>query len=123
MEMNKEQPTQEIVQAKLEKRLGLEKLDREKSKSNEAERVTDFTTFMEDFISIKRSNGMFLQKLEQAQKAVLVAFNLISKKNLKQYNSLSIKEKSRTILKADRKLPFEQVNLKFIQDFRMTSSH
>jgi hypothetical protein len=119
MEAAKERPMQEIVQAKLDQRLKADKLEKTETITEEGKiQVTDFTSFMEHFIELKRSDGKFLQKLEQAHKSVLAAFNLVTPKKLKEYDALSIKAKSNTLLKADYKYPFKDVNLKFLQDFK-----
>ncbi|MGQ0827607.1 MAG: phage integrase SAM-like domain-containing protein [Bacteroidota bacterium] len=80
--------------------------------------VNDFISFMEAYNERKKDKKRNLQKLNQAKKFVIVGFNLVTKKHLSEWEALSIKEKSRTNLKADHKLKFEDINLKFIEKFR-----
>jgi len=80
--------------------------------------VNDFTSFMDFYLEKKKDKKRNLQRLNQAKKLVLIGFDLISKKHLAEWEKLSIKEKSRTNLKADHKLRFEDINLKFIEKFR-----
>jgi len=80
--------------------------------------VNDFTSFMDFYLEKKMDKKRNLQRLNQAKKLVLIGFDLISKKHLAEWEKLSIKEKSRTNLKADHKLRFEDINLKFIEKFR-----
>src|SRR5690606_14394839 len=49
---------------------------------------------------------------------VILAFNLISKKHLAEWNALGNKAKSQQDLKADYKLRFEDINLSFLEKFR-----
>lgn len=119
MEAARERPTQELVLAILNKRLKPDKLEKTEPVAEDGQvAVNDFTSFMEHFIELKRSDGKFLQKLEQAQKSVLIAFSLIAPKKLREYDNLSIKAKSQTLLKADFKFPFKDVNLKFLQSYK-----
>lgn len=80
--------------------------------------INDFTSFMDFYLEKKKDKKRNLQRLNQVKKLVLVGFGLISKKRLAEWNKLCSKEKSRINLKADHKLRFEDVNLKFIEKFR-----
>ncbi len=116
-ELNKERINEEIVREKL--KLAFRKdIETEVQKSKEEIKVNDFTSFMDDFLLAKKNDGKFLQKLEQAKKSVLIAFNLLNAKTLQVFEKLSIKQKSQVDLKADYKLPFEEINLKFLQKFK-----
>ena len=80
--------------------------------------VNDFVSFMTWYIANKKDTVRNTQKLNQTKKLVIVGFNLISKKHLAEYEALSIRQKSLTNLNADIKLPFDQINLEFIEKFR-----
>jgi site-specific recombinase XerD len=80
--------------------------------------INDFTSFMDFYLDKKKDKKRNLQRLNQVKKLVLVAFNLVSKKHLAEWQKLSSSQKSRTNLKADKKLCFEEINLKFIESFR-----
>lgn len=117
METNKERITEETVREKLKQIYKRELPSVQRNDGKEIE-ITDFTSFMDYFLQRKRNDGKFLQKLEQAKKAVLIAFNLISKKTQKEYSRLSKKSKSQHFLQAEYKLPFEEINLNFLQRFK-----
>lgn len=117
-EANKKGLIKEEIQAKLDNVFN-PTIQSVNEDNNSSDNVTnDFTSFMEEFIELKRSDGKFLQKLEQAQKSFLIAFKLISAKDLKAYNALSNKQKSKVLLKAEYKMPFKEVNLKMIQRYK-----
>jgi hypothetical protein len=80
--------------------------------------VSDFITFIDGYILPRKNRKREVQKLEQTKKLLLIGFDLISKKRLAQWEALSIKEKSQTILRGDKKLPFTSINLKFLERFR-----
>lgn len=111
LQANKIRLTKEEIQIQLDKAF---KKDIIESK----EEVNDFTSFMDFYLGKKKDKKPNLQRLNQTKKLVLLAFGLISKKHLAEWEKLSIKEKSRTNLKADHKLRFEDINLKFIEKFR-----
>lgn len=117
LEKKQERITEEIVKEKLKQAFKKDIQIKQEEKEGEIV-VKDFTTFMDAFLLAKKNDGKFLQKLQQAQKSALIAFNLISKKKLQDYNKLSIKQKSKIDLKADYKLPFEEINLQFLQKFK-----
>ena len=108
---------QRLNQKEIQEKLNLVFQKNIKVEKNETA-VVDFTSFMESFIQMKKGDGKFLQKLEQAQKTVLIAFDLISKKKLSEYNLLSNKAKSNIVLKADYTLPFKEINFQFLQKFK-----
>lgn len=109
---NKIRVTKEAIQLELDKAF---KKDTIEVKEGE---VNDFTSFMDFYLEKKRDKKPNLQRLNQTKKLILLAYGLISKKHLIEWETLSIKEKSRTNLKADNKLRFEDINLKFIEKFR-----
>jgi hypothetical protein len=116
-EIKKERINEEIVKEKL--KIAFKKdIQTELPEKNDEIKVNDFTSFMDDFLLGKKNDGKFLQKLEQAKKTVLIAFNLLNPKTLSEFEKLSIKQKSQVNLKADYKLPFEEINLKFLQKFK-----
>ncbi len=116
-EINKERINEEIVREKLKMAFRRDIQTELPDTENEI-KVTDFTSFMDDFLLAKKNDGKFLQKLEQAKKSVLIAFNLLNGKTLNAYEKLSIKQKSQVDLTADYKLPFNEINLKFLQKFK-----
>lgn len=112
LQANKMRLTKEAIQIQLDKAF---KKDGIETTGND---VNDFTSFMDFYLEKKKDKKRNLQRLNQTKKHVLIGFDLISKKRLAEWEKLSIKEKSRTNLKADRKLRFEDINLKFIEKFR-----
>lgn len=116
-EINKERINEEIVREKL-KQAFRKDVQTEPQENKDEIKVNDFTSFMDDFLLSKKNDGKFLQKLEQAKKTVLMAFNLLNPKTINAYEKLSIKQKSQVDLRADYKLPFEEINLKFLQKFK-----
>jgi hypothetical protein len=117
METNKERITEETIRVRLKQTYKRE-LPREQRKDSNGIEITDFTSFMDYFLEQKRNDGNFLQKLEQTRKTVLIAFNLTSKKTIKEYYRLSRKSKSQHILPAEYKLPFGEINFNFLQRFK-----
>lgn len=120
MERNKERLVQEVIQRRIELSFNKDKPEEvdEAAGFGDDIHVSDFTSFMDYFVSLKKSDGKFLQKLQQAQKSCLIAFNLITPQKLREFENLSIKQKSATGLKADFKMPFDKINLKFLQSFK-----
>lgn len=112
LQANKIRLTKEVIQSQIDK---VFKKDNIENIENE---VNDFTSFMDSYLKKKKDKKRNLQRLNQARKLVLVGFGLVSKKHLAEWEKLSIKERSRTHLKADRKLRFEDINLNFIEKFR-----
>jgi len=104
--------TKEAIQIELDKAF---KKDNNETKEDV---VNDFTSFMDYYLEKKRDKKPNLQRLNQTKKLVYLAFNLVSKKHLSEWETMSIKERSRTQLKANHKLRFEDINLKFIEKFR-----
>ncbi len=80
--------------------------------------IHDFISYVESYNKTKGESPRNLQRLNQNKKHIIIAFNLITKKHLSEWNKLGTKEKSRTDLKTDLPLPFDQINLKFIESFR-----
>ncbi len=112
LEANKIRLSKEVIQIELDKAFKKDTIE------NIENCINDFTSFMDSYLDKKKDKKPNLQRLNQTKKLVLICFNLISKKQLIQWEKLSIKEKSRTNLKADHKLRFEEINLKFIEKFR-----
>lgn len=113
MEVKKERLTKDSIQSKLKI---IFKKDANATSSQGD--VNDFISYMELYISGKRDKKRNLQRLNQCKKHVIIAFRLISKNNLVKWNKLGSKQKSLTDLKADQKLHFEDINLKFLEKFR-----
>jgi hypothetical protein len=78
----------------------------------------DFIDFMSRYIKSKKRKRQDVQKLDQTRKLVILANNLTTKNTLEAWEALSVKEKSLSELKAHYKLPFEKINLEFIEHFR-----
>ncbi len=112
LDANKVRLSKKIIQIQLDKAFKKDTIE------NIENCINDFTSFMDFYLDKKKDKKPNLQRLNQTKKLVLICFNLISKKQLIQWEKLSIKEKSRTNLKADHKLRFEDINLKFIEKFR-----
>ncbi len=110
MQANKIRLTKEVIQIKLDRAFNKDSIITIENS------VNDFTSFMDFYLEKKKDKKRNLQRLNQAKKLVLMAFDLISKKRLSEWEKLSIKERSRTNLKADRKLKFKDINLKFIEN-------
>lgn len=97
----------------------LDKYFKQESEPSIQENKTyDFISFIESYNESKKESKRNLQRLNQNKKHIILAFNLITKKHLLDWEKLGTKEKSRTDLKADYPLPFSQINLKFIESFR-----
>lgn len=109
---NKIRLTKEAIQIELDKAFKKDHL------GSKEDAINDFTSFMDYYLEKKKDRKRNLQRLTQVKKLVLVGFNLVSKKHLAEWEALSSKEKSRTNLKADNKLRFEDINLRFIEKFR-----
>ena len=101
------------IEAQLNKFLRKETI--EVSNKNE---IDDFISFIECYNEKKKDSKRNLQRLNQNKKHIILAFNLITKKHLSEWNKLGSKQKSKVNLKADFKLPFDEINLKFIENFR-----
>ena len=112
LQANKIRLTKEAIQMELDKAFKKEQVEK---KENE---INDFTSFLDYYLDKKKDKLRNLQRLNQVKKFVLLAFNLITKKHLAEWEKLNIKQKSRTNLKADKKLNFEDINLNFIEKFR-----
>jgi integrase len=110
LETKQEAPTKEKVQEWLDKNFNPVVPD--------DKTVSDFITFIDAYILPRKNRKREVQKLQQTKKLLLIGFDLISRKRLDKWEALSIKEKSGTILKADKKLAFSDVNLKFLEKFR-----
>ncbi len=97
-------------------------LDRHFKKENETAthetEINDFISFIEDYNKKKITSKGNLQRLNQTKNHIIFAFNLITKKHLLEWENLSSKARANSILKADFKFPFEDINLKFIENFR-----
>lgn len=97
----------------------LDKYFKQESEPTKQEnKAFDFISFIESYNENKKESKRNLQRLNQNKKHIILAFNLITKKHLAEWEKLGTKEKSRTDLKADFPLPFDKINLKFIESFR-----
>jgi hypothetical protein len=105
--------SKELIQAELDRIFKPEKII-----TGRDPKINDFITFIDAYILPRKKKKREVQKLEQTKKLVLIGFELMSQKNLQRWDALTIKEKSQTILKADKKLPFTEINLKFLEKFR-----
>jgi hypothetical protein len=112
-EVDKKRLTKEAIKMELDKVF-------KKDSVPEAQegKINDFISFIDFYIDKNKSRNRNNQRLNQTKKLIIVSFNLITKKNLSEWNALSIKEKSRNKLMADHKLRFDTINLKFIERFR-----
>ena len=104
--------TKEAIQIQLDKTFKKDYIE------TKEDAVNDFTSFMDYYLDKKKDKKRNLQRLNQAKKLVLIGFNLVSKKHLAEWEAMGSKEKSRTNLKADHKLRFEDINLRFLEKFR-----
>jgi len=112
LEANQLRLTKEAIQMQLDKTFKKDSVHEVK------EGVYDFISFIDFYIDKNRRGHRNNQRLNQTKKFVIVAFNLITKKHLSDWNSLNIKEKSRNKLVPDHRLRFDEINLKFIEKFR-----
>jgi hypothetical protein len=113
MQIKQERLSQDVVKDRLDRFFNKNKIEQTAESS-----VNDFITFIDSYIAPRKANKKVVQKLEQTKKLVMLAFKLISQKRLQKWEELSVKQKSLTILKADTKLPFTEINLKFLEKFR-----
>jgi len=104
--------TKDSIQLQLDKAFKKDNIEKRE------DAINDFTSFMDFYLERKMDKKRNLQRLNQVKKHVLIAFNLISKSHLSEWQKLSSSEKSKTNLKADKKISFEDINLKFIERFR-----
>jgi site-specific recombinase XerD len=112
LEANQLRITKEAIQIQLDKTF-------KKEPAQELEDgVKDFISFIDFYIDKNRRGYRNNQRLNQTKKFVIIAFNLITKKHLLEWDSLNIKEKSRNKMIPDHKLRFEEINLRFIEKFR-----
>ena len=78
----------------------------------------DFIAFTEAYISKRIQNRNVVQKLAQTKRFVILANNLITKKNYEEWSRLTKNQKTASNFKADKKLPFTEINFEFIERFR-----
>jgi hypothetical protein len=112
LETNQIRLTKEVIQIQLDKTFKKDSVPEVK----EGE-LTDFISFIDFYIDKNKHRNRNSQRLNQTKKFVIVAFNLITKKHLSEWDALNIKEKARNRLIADHKLRFEDINLKLIEKF------
>jgi site-specific recombinase XerD len=112
METNRERLNKDIIQARLDNyfRKG-------NTKENSEDGITDFISFIENYCLKMKSSQKDPYRLPQTKVQLILAFNLLTKKSLAEYRSGS-KDYSSINLKADYKLPFEDINLKFMEKFK-----
>ncbi len=112
LEANQIKLTKEAIQTQLDKAFKKDSL------LDSPGEISDFISFIDSYIEKNRRGHRNNKRLNQTKKLIILAFNLISKKNLIEWDSLNIKEKSRSKLVPDHRLPFECINLKLIEKFR-----
>lgn len=80
--------------------------------------IVDFTSFIDTYI--KNKSGVAkttLTVLKQCRKNIILAFDLVSKKTINEYNAKGSKEKSKIELIPEKVIEFEDVNLDFLNSF------
>jgi site-specific recombinase XerD len=105
--------SKEVIQIQLDKKFKKDSINA----VSEGE-VNDFISFIDFYIDKTKHKNRNNQRLNQTKKLVIMAFNLITKTHLSEWNALSVKEKSRNKLIPDYKLRFEDINFNFIEKFR-----
>jgi site-specific recombinase XerD len=112
MEATKTRLVKEEIQARLDTTMNNGK--REKPIEGA---ITDFISFIDDVISTRKASQRTIQRIYQTKRMVILAFGLISKKRLAEWEDLSVKAKSKQNLTADKILRFEDINLNFLKKF------
>ena len=104
MEANKTR----LVKEEIQKRLDIAMNNGKNEEFNDGD-IMDFISFIDDLISNRKASQRAIQRFYQTKKMVILAFNLISKKRLAEWEGLSIKEKSRKQLITDNKLSLKRL--------------
>jgi hypothetical protein len=80
--------------------------------------VSDFASFIDGYIKDKSGVAKTtLTVLKQCRKNIILAFDLVPKKTISEYNAKGNKEKSKTELIPEKTIEFEDVNLDFLNKF------
>lgn len=113
METNREMLNKDVIQLRLNNYF-----KRGHAKADSETGITDFISFIEHYCAKVGGAQIDTYRLPQTKVHVILAFNLLTQKRLAEFNSSVSKDYISKNLKADYKLPFEEVNLKFIEKFR-----
>lgn len=111
MEANRERLVQEIIRARLDAYF-----KKTNSQTQTENGITDFISFIDEYL--KTVSESQKNKLTQTRKHLIFAFNLLTKKHLAEVKYARTRNNSGSNLKADYKLPFEDVNLGLIEKFK-----
>lgn len=111
MEANRERLNQETIRARLDAYF-----KKTNSQAETENGITDFISYIDEYLKTVPEGQ--LSKLYQTRRHVLLAFNLLTKKHLAEMKNSRTHNNSGKNLKADYKLPFEDVNLKLIEKFK-----
>lgn len=111
MEANRERLDQETIRARLDAYF-----KKANSLTETENGITDFISFIDEYLKTV-SEGQ-KNKLAQTRRHLIIAFNLLTKKHLDEIKNSRMRNNSGNNLKADYKLPFEDVNLKLIEKFK-----
>ena len=111
MEANRERLNQETIRARLDAYF-----KKANSKQENESGIVDFISFIDEYLKTVPVGQ--LSKLYQTRRHLLLAFNLLTKKHLEEIKNNRTLNNSGKNLKADYKLPFEDVNLKLIEKFK-----
>lgn len=114
MEANQIRITKDVVQDELDRYF-----KKDSDSGQEGKKVGDFVGYIDAYIAKKKIlNKRNAQKLNQTRKHLIIGFNLVNQSQLRAWQKLTIKEKSKTELIPDKKLYFDEINLAFIEKFR-----
>lgn len=111
MEANRERLNQDTIRTRLDAYFKKANFQEETENG-----ITDFISFIDDYLQTVPEGQK--NKLIQTRKHVLIAFNLLTKKHLVEMKNFRKRHNLGMNLKADYKLPFEDVNLKLIEKFK-----
>lgn len=111
MESNRERLVHETIQIRLDTYF-----NKDSGMVEPENDINDFISFVDEYIK-KASEGQ-KSKLYQTKRHLILAFNLLTKKHLIDMKNDRTFAYSGKNLKADYKLPFEDINLKLIEKFK-----
>ncbi len=113
MEAKREKLNKDIIQTRLDNyfRKG-------NTRSDSEGEITDFISFIEHYYTKTVERQIDTYRIPQTKVHIILAFNLLTQKHLSDLKSRESKDNMSKNLKADYKLPFEEVNLKLIEKFR-----
>jgi site-specific recombinase XerD len=81
--------------------------------------IIDFISFMDTYIRNQTDKAYTtIQVLKQTRKFVIMAFDLIPKKELEAFEKLSPKAKSVVDLTPNKLLDFDRINIQFLENFQ-----